>query len=353
MKLYSNVTIIFIIWLISLIFISYFGFLYFPHAPKSNPDFLTSFSNWDGGHYLGIAEAGYSERNKYAFFPLYPILISLFNKITNNLFLAAILISLLSFFLGLHLLYALITKDFDKKIAEKVILALIFFPTAFYFMTVYSEGLFFLLVVSTFYFLRSNKIFFATVAALLASATRVAGIAVVFALIAYVYTTGGINRKNWFVLLSPLGFLAYSIFLYYQTSDPFYFITAEKNWQRDLSLPWFGFWNALENITTPGFITHYFMTVLDLLFAIFGVGFVIRSFRFLPPQYSIYALISIILPLLTSTLSSIPRFLLVIFPIFILIALVKNKFLTLAYQVISLMLLSLFIVLFVNGFWVS
>lgn len=352
MKLYSNITIIFLIWLTILIFISYFGFLYFPHAQKSNPDYITSFSNWDGDHFLGIAQNGYSSSGEYAFFPLYPILISLFNKITNNFFTAAILINLLSSFLVLHLLYTLVSKDFDKKIAEKAVLALIFFPTSFYFLTVYSEGLFFLLAVSTFYFLRSQKIFFAAVAALLASATRLAGVAVVFALIAHIYSTGGI-KKRWFVLLSPLGFIAYSVFLYNQTSDPFYFITAEKNWQRSLSFPWVGFWETLKSLTLPGFITTYFNSVLDLLFAIFGVGLVIRSFRFLPLSYSLYSLTSIILPLVTGTLLSMPRFLLVIFPIFILIGLTKNRFISLGYQVISLMLLSLFIVLFVNGFWIS
>ena len=45
----------------------------------------------------------------------------------------------------------------DKKIAEKVILALLFFPTSFYFLTAYSEGLFFFLIVATFYFLRHNR----------------------------------------------------------------------------------------------------------------------------------------------------------------------------------------------------
>lgn len=352
MKLYSNITIIFLIWLTSLIFISYFGFLYLPHAPNSNPDFITSFSNWDGNHFLGIAQKGYSLDSRYAFFPLYPILINFLNKITNNFFLAAILISIVSFFLGLHLLYALISKDLDKKIAEKAVLALIFFPTSFYFLTVYSESLFFLLAVATFYFLRSNKIFFATVAALLASATRLAGVAVVFALIAHVYSSSGIKSK-WFALLSPLGFIAYCVFLYNQTSDPFYFITAEKNWQRSLSFPWVGFWETLKNLTTPGFITTYFNSVLDLLFAIFGVGLVIRSFRFLPLSYSLYSLVSIILPLITGTLLSMPRFLLVIFPVFILIGLTKNRFISLVYQVISLMLLSIFTVLFINGFWIS
>lgn len=353
MKLFPNITIIHIIWLSSLIFISYFGFLYLPHAPKSNPDFLTSFSNWDGGHYLEIAKDGYSEKPQYAFFPLYPILISLVNNITNNLFLSAILISAISSFLALHLMYGVILRDFNKEIAERTVLALIFFPTSFYFLTVYSEGLFFLLVIATFYFLRSKNLLLATIAAIFASSTRLAGLAVVIALIVHVYLNGGINRKNWFVLLAPMGLIGYCIFLYNQTSDPLYFITAEKSWQRQLNLPWVGFWETLKNIAKPGFINEYFNYVLDLLFAIFGVGLAIRSFRFLPTLYSVYFISSITIPLLTSTLSSIPRFLLVIFPIFILLALVRNRFTFLTYQIVSLMLLAVFTILFINGYWVA
>ncbi|MBI2599760.1 hypothetical protein HYW43_02455 [Candidatus Daviesbacteria bacterium] len=353
MKLYSNINIIFTVWLASLLLISYLGFSTLPHSGKFSNDFLSSFSNWDGGHFLAIAQKGYQENFQYAFFPFYPMVIKTLTQFTNNFLLSGVLISLLSFYFGLQILYKLIILDFDKKIALKIIAALAFFPTSFYFLTAYSEGLFFLLVVLTFYFLRTNKLFLATIFAVLVSGTRLAGLAVVLALILEVQLTRGINKKNWFVLFSPLGFLAYVWFLYNQTSDPFYFLTAERYWQRELVVPIFGFWDTIKNVTTPNFLTSHFNPVLDLLFAIFGLGLAIRSFRFLPISYSVYAFVSIALPLFTPTLSSIPRFLLPIFPIFILLGLIKSQFLNLFYPVITLMLLSIFTVLFFNGFWVA
>lgn len=165
--------------------------------------------------------------------------------------------------------------------------------------------------------------------------------------------TTGINRKNWMILLSALGFLSYCLFLYNQTGDPFYFITAENYWLRHLSLPVIPFWETLKSLSTLGFKGINLTAFLDLIFAMFGVGLMIRSFRFLPLPYSIYGLASVAIPLFTTSLTSMPRFLLMVFPIFILFALMKNKYLILTYQMISLMLLSLFIALFVNGYWVS
>lgn len=353
MKLYSSVTLLFLIWLVAILFISYFGFLTLPHSGNFSEDFFKSLANWDGGHFLGIAQYGYSEKFQYAFFPLYPLTINILNKLTNNYLLAAVLISSLASFLGMHLLYRLTSFHFDKKIAEKVFLSLLFFPTSFYFLTAYSEGLFFLLVIACFYNLSQNKLFLATVFASLASITRLAGLALILGLFVEILTTGGINKRNWYVSLAPLGFLIYCWYLYTKVQDPFYFLTAELHWQRDISLPAVSFWETIKNLSQVGFVSKHMNVFLDLLFAVFGLGMGIRTFRFLPISFAVYSLASILLPLFTPTLSSMPRFLLPIFPIFILLSLYKKKSVNLAYQMISLMLLAIFSVLFVNGYWVS
>lgn len=334
----------------SLILVAFFGFSTLPHSGKFSEDFFKSFSNWDGGHFLGIAQIGYSEKFQYAFFPLYPLAIRLVNEITQNYLLAAILISVVSVFLGIHLLYKMINILYDKKLAEKTILLILLFPTSFFFLTAYSEGLFFLLVISTFYFLRTNRLLLAIIFASLASVTRLAGLALVLGLIVEVIITSGISRKNWYIILAPLGFLVYCWYLLNTTGDPFYFLISEQHWQRNITIPTTSFWETIKGLSH---ISNNFTAFLDLIFAIFGMGLAIRTFRFLPPSFSIYSAVSVLLPLFTPTLSSMPRFLLPIFPIFILLALTKSKFLIFAYQLISIMLLSIFLTLFINGYWVS
>lgn len=352
MKLYSNITYIFIIWLASLLLISISGFSTLPHSGYFSNDFWKSLANWDGGHYLGIAEIGYSEKFQYAFFPLYPLTIKALNQVTGNYQTAAILVSLTAAFFSIQLFYKLILLDFDKKIAEKAVLALLFFPTSFYLLTAYSESLFFFLTIAAFYFLKKNKLFWAVGAAALASSVRLVGLAVVAAILIEIVTRQGFSRKNWYLLFAPLGFIIYSVFLFQQTGDPFYFITAENHWQRTLAIPGVGFWETVKNVADGGAAVN-FNILIDLFFAVFGVGFVIRSFRFLPASYAIFGLLSVGIPLFTPTLSSMPRFLLPVFPIFILIALIKNRYIGLFLQLISVLLLGIFTVLFINGYWVS
>lgn len=331
--------------------VSFYSFSTLPHSGKFEYNFWGNFANWDGGHYLGIAKAGYSQTFQYAFFPLYPLSIKALTYITGNYLLSAILISIISTFFALNILYKLVALDFDKKLAEKVIFVLLFFPASFFLITAYSEGLFFLLSVCVFYFLRQNKLFWATVAAALVSATRLVGLAVVVGLLIEAWSIKGFNRKNWYLLFAPLGFAVYCIFLYQKTGDPFYFLTAENYWQRTLVTPGVGFWEALKSIV-GGNLTN-FSIFLDLIFAIFGVGFAIRAFRFLPSSYAVYSLLSVGIPLFTPTLSSMPRFLLPIFPIFILVALIKNQYLQLLYQMLGISLLAIFVSLFISGYWVS
>lgn len=351
MKIYSNLTKIFIIWAVAVLIVSFYSFSTLPHSNKFEYNFWQSFANWDGGHYLGIAKAGYSQSFQYAFFPLYPLTIKALTFVTGNYLLSAILISLVSTFLGLNILYKLVSLNFNKKIAEKVIITLLFFPTSFFLIIAYSEGLFFLLSIYAFYFLRQNKLFWATVAAALASATRLVGLAVVLGLFVEVWSIQKFSRKNWYLIFAPLGFLIYCVFVYLQTGDPFYFLTAENHWQRTLTTPGIGFWESLK-ILAGGNLTQINI-LFDLIFAIFGVGFAIRAFRFLPSSFAFYSLLSIGIPLLTPTLSSMPRFLLPVFPIFILMALIKNPYVQLIFQVLGILLLATFVGLFVNGYWVS
>lgn len=353
MKLYPNISFIFIIWLLSILLIAFTGFSTLPHSGKFSNNFWGSLGNWDGGHYLQIAKNGYSQKFQYAFFPLFPLAVNVANNITGNYLAAAVLVSILSTFLGLQFLYRLVKEDFEKRIAEKAVLVFLFFPTSLFLIMAYSEGLFFFLAVATFYFLRKNKLFWATVFASLASATRLVGLAVVAGFLLEVWMRQGISRKNWYILLAPFGFVVYCLFLYRQTGDPFYFITAENHWQRALVTPGVGFWETLREISSKGILSTNFNVVIDLIFAIFGVGFAIRSFRFLPVSWAIYSLLSVGIPLFTPTLSSMPRFLLPVFPIFILIALLKNRYIQIFLQMISLMLLAVFTALFVSGYWVS
>lgn len=352
MKLYPNVSLIFCIWAVAIFTIFYFGFSVLPHSNLFPNDFVKNLSNWDGGHYLGIAD-GYDEAFQYAFFPLYPILINLISRLTGSFLSAGIFISVFSSFLAVNLLYQLVLLEFGKEHAKKTLLALLLFPMSFYFLTVYSEGLFLLLAVATFFFTRKNKIFMATITASLASGTRLAGLAVVLGLYIYIYQRGLLKKKNWFVIFAPLGFIAYSFYLYQQTGDPFYFLSAESHWQRQIVIPGSAFFESFKVLTLPGYIAKNFNAFLDFVFTLFGIGIIWKAWRKLSIDYAVFAAVSFILPLSSPTLLAVPRYLLTIFPILIVLSFYKNQYLLFAYQIFSTLLLGVFAVLFITGNWVS
>lgn len=346
------------IWIIVVYGVFFTSFKYFPH--KESLNFFDNLRNWDGGHFIGIAKNGYSENYQYAFFPIYPILIKFVQYLIPSYLISAVFVSIFSTFLGIYFLAKLIKLELPKISSKKVIFFLLIFPTSFYLIIPYSEGVFFFFTTASFYFYRLSKsrnrnlnLFLACFFASLASATRIEAVAVAIAILIDLYLAKKIKQDFWTVPIILSGMVFLSIFLYSQTKDPFYFLSAETHWQRSLSLPIAGFWQSLVYVFSHNFDNFVQITLIDILFAVFGVGMVIRAFRFLPFLLSSYALISILMPLSTSTLVSIPRFLLPIFPIFLLLSMIKNRYVSYIYILVSIILSIYFQVKFINGYWVS
>jgi hypothetical protein len=143
------------------------------------------------------------------------------------------------------------------------------------------------------------------------------------------------------------------VHLYIDTGDFLYFLTAEQNWNRELSLPGSNIINNLSFILTNQLNAVNIMASLDLMFTVFGLGMVFRAARFLRPSYFVFGLVSILIPLFTPVLGSMPRFLLPIFPIFILIELVKSVKIKIAYAYFGALLQAVYIILYINSLWVS
>src|SRR3990167_3769252 len=229
---------IFFIWRLSLFLIAFvaptlivdFGarFPYFEETLVNThlPYWLWSFGNFDGVHYLRIAQDSYAYQYTQAFFPFYPILIKILSYVTfGNFLIAALVISNVAFLMGIMLFYKLIKKNYDEKIAFWSCLFLLTSPTSFYFGSVYTEGIFFLMIIGTFYLLEKNKIFLASIVGSFASATRLVGLFLAPSLV---------KRRDIKVfiplLIVPFGLILYMIYLAVKFDNPFYFLTAQSIW---------------------------------------------------------------------------------------------------------------------------
>jgi hypothetical protein len=291
-------------------------------------------ANFDGIHYLRIASQGYFQFGE-AFFPFYPLSIRFFSKfIPLPPEIIGSMISIFSFAGGLRLLYLLVSEE-DKNNAKNAVIYLLAFPTSFFFVAVYTEGLFFLLSIGTIYCIKHKMWLIAGILGAIASATRLFGIyLVIFALIEYYREyKNHINIKALFgITLIPLGLLIYVIYLYGR-GDAFAFIHVQKQFGANRSdvpiilLPQV-IWRYMKIIFTaflqPSPVS-YVISIMEFIFTITSLILVWLYRKTLSVSFIIYTLCILITPTLTGTFSSMPRYILSAFPLFMILAKNINK----------------------------
>jgi len=371
----------FIFWRVSV-----FAFLFFALATTSlqnnflgggmssylKQPFLWAWANFDGEHYLSIAYQGYQSLT-YFFFPVYPLTIAFVAKFLGNGFeslaISGLLISNISLLIALIGLWKLIKLDYKSEIARLTILLLLAFPTSFYLGSVYTESLFLALVVWSMYFARKGKWIAAGILGALLTATRVVGLAIVPALLVEAYLQIKDKEKINLIqiatgiLLSVLGIVLYLLYLNKVTGDPLEFIhnVGIFGQQRSSSLVLLPqvfyryFYKVLPNINYS-YLPIVFTTYLEIITALLFLGITIASFFKLRLSYAFYLAIGYIIPTLSGSFSSFHRYVLILFPAFILIAVwlsEQNKWIKYATLIILAAGLLIATSLFTRGFWVA
>ncbi len=375
-----QVCLIFFSWKVLLILISLLAIQFIPlgytdrflgGGPenfKLAPE-LFSWANFDGEHYLSIAIFGYKGLQQ-AFFPVYPLLISFFAKPFSqgllssliNSTIVGLIISNTMFLIALLFLYDLIKIDFSKKIAFLVITLIVLFPTSFFFGALYNESLFLLLTVLSFYNARKGKWFLASFFGMIASATRIFGVLLLPALLIEVYLQKEkISRSFWLILI-PLGLGAYMMYQYLTIGDPlaFYHIQPLVGEQRQSNLVVLPqvYFRYIKMIFTLDLHNPIYQTIL--LEFIVGIAFFILPiygyFKKIRLSYLFYGFVGFLITTVQGSFSSVPRYVLVFFPSFIVLALWLNQFPKILRIIFFLMLGVLLIVetmLFLRGYWVA
>lgn len=339
------------------------------NSPISN-FLLYPWGNFDGIYYLLIAAQGYTVNA--GFFPLFPLSIkiasSIFGPSADGLpfdprqyFTALILVSVY-FSLSMVVMYKLILIDYKKNVAFLSIVFMLIFPTSFFFATIYSESLFLFLTVLCFYSARKKKWLIASLFGTLLTATRVVGIAIVPALFYEFLKT----EKSFFkikilpLLLSPLGLLGYMYFNYLKWGNSLYFIQAQGNLQNNRTVnsivlfpqTMYRYAKILTSVSTSQY--EWWIAVLEISVFIFAVILLFlawkKKVRF---SYILFSVIALLIPVSTGTFSALPRYVLILFPIFITLTLLKNKALKIAYATLGLILLFILFALFSKGYFIG
>jgi hypothetical protein len=188
--------------------------------------------HWDADWYLRAADGyqkaipkgtGNAAQSDIAFFPLYPLLIRGFSKVTGfSPAISGLLIATVAGGLASIALWLLARRVADQKVANRTVALFAFFPGAYALSTVYSEGLFVLLCAGCLLALINQRWLLAGLLAAAGTATRPNGLILAVCCAMAAFQAIKIRRDFKSLIapaLAPLGALAFFVYLAVHTGD--------------------------------------------------------------------------------------------------------------------------------------
>jgi hypothetical protein len=241
-----------------------------PGYPIGAPGLLRGWFQFDAGWYFGIVEHGYyllQAQSPVAFFPAYPLAIRLVAPLFgHHIGVTAMAVTFACGVASVALFASWCRQRLDNTAARWAVALLIVYPYGWYLVgAVYADALFLAATLGAFVALERGHPLLAGLAGAVATAARPVGPAVVIGLAllaaersgalrtlpAYPPAGAGRARRlahrwqlpsgigfgklravDYGVLLSALGFLAYSGYLWARFGDPLAFSTVQKYWKQ-------------------------------------------------------------------------------------------------------------------------
>jgi hypothetical protein len=331
-------------------------------------------ARWDSAWYLVIARYGYRPdlgsftAPRSAFFPLYPLGMRAVDWTGIAPLLAGVLISLVALAFALYCLHRLTTLELRARglgavapeAARMTVLLTALAPMAFYFSAVYTESLYLALSVGVFLCARRGRWAAAGVLGGLAAATRSTGLLLALpALMLYAYGPREdrvadqparrllpryrLRRDVLWLALVPVGIGAYCAYLGLAGGDPLAPFRAQDIWGRHFAGPYGAVWDGAKaafegarQLLSFQRAHVYFMAaggspfvnaghnLMLFAFLLAAIPALVGVLRLLPPAYGVYVIVALALPLSypvsAQPLMSLPRFLVVLFPLTIWLA---------------------------------
>src|ERR1043166_56987 len=296
-------------------------------------DEVTADVNW----YIGIAEQGYKQipfnaavpRNG-AFFPLFPLLLRLAARVTGDFVLTGMALSHICLLLALLLLHRTAQRfGLSADDADRSLFYLAFFPTSYFFSIPIPEALFLLLTVASFYFAKSERWWIAGLFGALASATRSTGV-LLFPALAVLHwemyrprRLKDLRKDSLALLLVPTGLISFMIYLKVTTGNALAFKGAMAAWGRQAGFfftPLFGY------LAHPGaIVAHWDFRLLNFSAVMLAVVCSVVLLKRRELGLAVYTLLASLMALSSGLLQSQARYAMVLFPIYIVLAVAGRR----------------------------
>ncbi len=300
-----------------------------PTPPFPDPGLhnaVTAWERFDVLWFMRIAESGYAVGDgSAAFFPLFPLVSRAVGLLIGGPYGGGFVAANAALLGALVVLYFLTSSERSEEVARTTVLLTCLFPTSFFLFMPYSESLFLLLVVTSFWAARRDRWWLAGVMGLLAATTRSLGVVLAPALAVEALLRPREDRRALLPrlaasILPVVGLLLYLGYWQVRADDWLAPLNQQANWQRVSAWPW----DTLIDGTRAAFRYvgavnggYYLTDWLLVLPVLVAALYAIRRYRI---PYLVYVWIGLLLPLSYvfegRPLMSMPRFVLPLFPAF-------------------------------------
>jgi Gpi18-like mannosyltransferase len=239
------------------------------------------------------------------------------------------------------LLFELTRLDFDRRTALTAVWFLNIFPTAYFLQSSYTESLFLTLSIGTIYCFRNKLFARSALLGALATATRPNGVMLIPVLfmeaMAFANTNVKTERDHWFKTLATLSFislglLGYLAINYFGFGTPFYFLKIQSTFQsQNITWPWVGIQGLLATLHHAK-QSYGFAEFAAIAFGGVSIPYLLFKVR---KSYALYVLLNWLLMASSTFILSRPRYLLILFPIYMMLGKIRNKWILILISLIS------------------
>lgn len=334
---------------------------------------LNGLAQFDAQWYLKIASDGYPKNPNfynsggksefqgltYAFFPLYPLLLSTLNFLINNVLISAFLLTNLLLIANFISLYFVLKNFVPERIVFKTIFLIFLFPFSIFYRSYFTEELFLLILIWFAYFFIKNKPLYSSLLLGLLNITRGSGVLIFLPFLYYLvkgFFKGGIKLNSYFAsfFISFIPLTLWSILNFLNTSDSLFFMKIRGAWTKNPNFIDNFYNNILTILNFPSQKLHIFHTSkIDILMILVTLILLILSRTKIPKKLWLISLSLFLSPLIFNDTMSYSRMQIVSFPLFLYLGIVtrgKYFFILVTTFAILLFLTSL---LFVNWYWIG
>ncbi|MFC4012880.1 mannosyltransferase family protein [Nonomuraea purpurea] len=320
-------------------------------------EYADKWRKWDSGLFITIAQYGYDgepgkppDDGLPAFFPGLPILLRAVHVVIPDWSLAGMLISLVAGAVAMVALARL--AELEGAQGWMAVLALLLFPMAVFLTAGYSESLFLAFAISAWLAARQGNWPQAAALAAGASCVRITGLFLALALVVEFFMRKESPRRAGWLALPFVPLVAYSIYHFRRSGDWLAWKHAqEAGWGRDFAWPWEA-WKTTWQAAMGGddFAVAFRMEIVG---AVVAVGVLVWLIVLRRWSEAVYTGAQAAALMTSAYYLSIPRSLVLYFPLWVLIAKVATRrtWVIAVYALISGPLMILNATRFLSGAW--